>query len=518
MNGKNHAVKTVGMVMIIVTIGKLTGLYRDMLFAEHFGIVAPEAVAFDIASLIPRQFLDFIFASALSSSFIPIFCVYLERKSKREAFRLASNFICIITLSATALTVLLMVFSHQAVALFAPGLTDPWTVELSVRLLRIMLPTLILSSTAFSLVGVLQGLEEFNIPAAMSLISNGVIIVYYWFFLDRFGVFGLAAVFLIGWTTQVLIQLPSLIKLKFSFRPLLDFKDSGIKEVVLLMLPVMASAWVQPVNVTVNTRVASGLFGGSGEGIRALNTANTLYATITGIFIFSIANVVFTQFSKQKANNDEQQFGETVRGTLCAMFYLLMPMMTGLMLLSRRIISFVFERGEFDAHATELTSRALLFYSVGILGLGLQTILSRGFYASKNGKTPLLTGLVAITLNFLLSITLVGWLDVGGPALASAVSINITGLIMLAIMYRKNNGVFNRQAFISFLKMFVSAVVMAAVVWGVLSFVPAGGSFAGKIVGLAAPVGTGITAYVLFTYVLRVEETVWVVNKILRRV
>lgn len=511
---KNTAVKTVGMVMIIMLAGKMTGLLRDSFTAAYLGTKSVEANAFIYASSIPRNFLDFAFASAISSCFIPVFNSCIEKKGKKEASKLANNFITIILLLSILITAAAMVFSQQVVYIMGTKL-DRETQLAASELLRILLPTIVLSAAAFSVTGILQSLGEFNIPAAMSVISNLLIISYFIFFFGRLGIYGLAGVYLIGWGTQVLIQIPSLIKKGYFYKPYIDLKDSGIREIAGLVIPVMLSAWILPINSAINLNAVAKLE----QGGPTLTAANTLYSVITGILILSIANVIFPKLSKDIAQDNDEDFGETLRVTLRVLFFLLLPMMFGLIILGTPIVSVFYERGLFDAESTALTSTALAYYSLGMVGFGVQTILSRGFYANRDIKIPLLTGIVAIAVNAVLSFGLVDVIGVGGPALATSIAITITAVIMLYFMYRKNPVILNKRMVFDVLKMFIISLTMAAVVYLTMKILDAvfdGGSFAIKLVKLMCSTGIGVIWYMLLSYIAKIDEAKTVFSAISR--
>ena len=104
-----------------------------------------------------------------------------------------------------------MAFAPQLVELLAKGF-DAQTASLCAGLLRILFPTVFLTGLAFSMVGVLQSMGEFYIPAALSVASNGIVILYYLLFCRRFGIYGLAWAFLLGWAAQAVMQVPWLVR------------------------------------------------------------------------------------------------------------------------------------------------------------------------------------------------------------------------------------------------------------------------------------------------------------------
>ncbi len=515
MSEKNKsALKTVSFMMIITLFGKILGLLRDVTLASNFGS-SMEANAFMSASRIPRLFFDAVFAAAISSSFIPVFNEILEKKGKKEAFSFSNCFVSMVIVFTFLMTVFGILTAPYLTKLIA-GQFNPKTAVLCTQLLRVMFPTVLFTGIAYSFVGILQSMDEFSIPAALSIVSNGVIILYLLFFSQTFGVFGLAAAFLIGWAMQVVIQVPPLYKrgYRFRFRP--DFRQEGMKKVVVLMIPVMVSTWIQPINVAINTNFASGLFDGS--AVSTIEYANTLYTMIVGVFVLSIANVIFPELSRLTTNQDEKRFASTVHMTIKVMAFILIPMMVGLMCLSTPLIRLIYQRGDFTAFDTALTSRALFFFSLGMFGYGVQTILSRAFYARQDGKTPFISGVASIAANIILCFLLVKPFDVAGLAFASAMSSTVSALVLWVPMARKNKGLMDRQTALDILKMVACAAVMAALVIvlrnALLIRLP--DTFFGRIMVVGVPTAAGVLVYMVLTRLLGLQESRMVFDIIIK--
>lgn len=504
-DNNERAVRAAGSMMIITLVGKILGLVREMLLAANYGS-GMEANAFLTASRIPRVFFDAIFASAISASFIPIFNENLEKNGKKSAFEFTNKFITLIFLITALLTAVGIKFAPELTDLFAVGY-DSQTKALSTCLLILMFPTVIFTGMAYSFVGVLQSFDEFIIPAALSIVSNGIIIIYYLFFNRNMGVFGLSVAFLIGWTMQAIMQLPSLYKKGYKYCPSFAFKkDENINKVLALMLPVMVSTWVQPINISINTRFASNLY--EGAGVSAIEYANNLYTIIVGVFVLSVANVIFPRLSRMTANNEKNTFFNTVIMTVRILSFVVVPMTAGVMALSGPIISLIYERGAFDAFSTGITTSALLFFSLGMFGYGLQAILSRAFYAEKDGKTPFIAGLISIIINFILCKVLVGMMSVSGLALASAISSNIFGIILF-VSFRNKNRDSNMNGFItSIVKMIICALIMAAAVIPTRNILwNDSASMIMKIIAVGISVIVGIAVYIIMSKIIHLYET-----------
>ncbi len=512
-SGKS-TVKTVGFMMIITLVGKLLGLVREQLLAANYS-VGMEATAFITASRIPRTFFDAVFASAISASFIPIFSEYLEKKGKEEAFQLSNIFITMIVLVTCIMTVLGIVFAEPICWLFADGM-ETETAKICIKFSRILFPTIIFTGAAFSFVGILQSLEEFTIPAAMSIVSNAIIILYYLFLNDTFGIEGLTIAFLIGWLMQAVIQVPALHKKGYHYRFNFHFKEEGMKKIVLLMLPVMVSTWIQPINFVINTKFASHIrFPGYPEAaISTIDYANTLYTIIVGVLVLSISNVIFPKMSRMTSNHAEKDFGETICITLRSMLFLLIPMMLGLMVLSEPIVKLMYERGNFDSFATQTTARALFFFSLGMVGFGIQNILSRAFYAKQDGKTPFYSGLVSIAANIIFCFLLVDKMDVGGLALASAISSTLSALFLLVPLQKEYKNLIAKQNLTDLLKMLCSAAMMTIVAMllknSILSYQISG--IIGNLLVVVIPAAAGVIVYFILCYILAVPESRQVID------
>jgi len=507
MSKKSGAIRTVTIMMIITFAGKALGLLRDSTVGSYYGAGSVVGAAFNYASVLPRQFLDILFSSAVSASFIPVFNEVLEKQGRDKAFKLSHNFISVILSASVLVTIALMVLSGPVIrAIYGNG-NSAEAIALGADLLRIMLLTIVISCLAFSLTGVLQSLGEFNAPAAMGLVSNAVILAYFFLFMDRFGVYGLCVAYVAGWLAQLLIQLPFLIKNKFGFRFHIDLHDGGLKRIGLMMLPVMIGTWVTPINIVVNGNAAQMDSYGI-QSYNAITYANNLYTVLSGVLVLSVTNVIFPKLSVQAANADLKSFGTTMSQTIRALLFLLVPLSFGLAALSEPIIRIFYERGNFTSFDTYLTSSALIFFSVGICGFGLQNILIRGFYAFQDGKTPMLTSILAIAANFALSMSLVKVMGTGGPALASSVSITLAAAVMLWVLNRKVKGIAGRRLLIDVLKMLFMGLVMYAAVFYARDYLTGRltDNSMGRIGVIAIPAAAGAVIYAGLSLLLRLPE------------
>lgn len=418
-------------MMIATLFSKIAGLLRDVFIAAKYGTESMEAIAYSYASSLPVQLFDFTLGAAVLATFIPIFNSYMEKGDKKRAFEFSNNFINITVLVSATLSVLGIIFSKYIGNFIAPGLDDA-TQMLLQKLIIIVLPTTVFTTLAYSFVGILQSLGEFNIPAVISMVSNVVIIAYLLFF-DN--IYGLCVAMLIGWAMQFIIQIPSLVKKKYKYQFSLNFKDSGIKEAMILAVPILISSWVQPISLFVNKRYASAISGGG----PALDYANRFYIIVVGVFVLAITNYIFPALSKKAGAKDEKGFSEILVQSIRVMFLIISPIMIGMTLLSEDIIMLVYGRGNFDEYSIKLTASALQFFSFGMIAYGVNEILNKSFYSMKNAKIPMVASVVGIAVSVILSsLSVKVWnLGISGLAFSSAVSSFVVALILTIFVNNK---------------------------------------------------------------------------------
>ena len=247
--------------------------------------------------------------------------------------------------------------------------------------------------------------------------------------------------------------------------------------------------------------------------------STNLYLVIAGVFILSITNVIFPKLSRLTAEHQQDAFRQTINQTVHSSLFFVLPMAAGLMTLARPLISFLYGGGEFDAFSVDITSQALFWVSIGMVGYALQNILSRGYFAQQDGRTPLIAGAVSILVNIVLCMLLTEPLGVSGLAISSAVSSTVYALLLMIPLERRGEGVLTPAFVVDFGKMLLSAVCMAVVVWltrnwlgGIL---PSGKL--GELIQLGVCAVEGVAVYFLLVTLLGLEEA-RLVRDMLRRI
>lgn len=503
---KKGIIKTFTFMFSAIFLAKVLGLVRNIVFANFYG-TGFEATAFFTASRIPLQLLDMTLGAAISSTFIPIFNEYLQKDGKKRAIQFANNFLNVIIVVSLLLTILGIIFAPQIVSIIAPDL-EAQTLELTVQLIKILFPIMIFTAVAYVSVGFLQSMDEFRIPSIISVVANGILILYLAIFNNKFGIKGVAIAMLVGWATQILVQIPSVIKKGFKYKFSIDFKDEGLKKILKLAPPILISTWVQPINNIVNIRLASGLQ--DGQAVSALEYSYNLYLIIVGVFSYTLSNIIFPELSKLTADNNKSMIVEILNKSIKISLFLIIPMSVGIGVLSNDIIKLIYERGEFTATSTYLTGGALTYYAIGMIGYGLMEILNKAFYAMQDSKTPMKISALAIIMNILLSIGLVKVNDYLGLPLAASITSIITAILMIYAINKKMNGIVDKKTTVECAKTIVSALIMGVVVYLIAKI-----NIKHQIITLAVSVLSGVIVYFITMLVLK-SETIDEFKKIMK--
>lgn len=503
---------TAGFMAFATFAAKALGLIRDSLMGAYFG-TGIEADAFMAASKLPTTLFDVVIGGVISATFIPIFNEILTKEDKKEASIFANKFITMIIMVTLIISCIGILFANQLVTFMAPNF-DMQTHELAVKLTSVMFPMIIFTGIAFSFVGILQSYGEYNIPSIISLISNLAIIIYFILFGKKFGVMGLSVTMIISWSLQVIVQIPSLVKLKFRYRPNFHFRDRHIWSAILLAIPMLVSTWVQPLYTFVNARFASHMSG----AYSSLEYANRLYLIVTGVFSFVVTNLIFPKLSRANAGDNREEADSLVMMSLKAVIMVIAPLMMGIIILSRPITAIIYEHGAFKN--TDTVANALSCYAVGMVFLAVNEVLSKTFFSMKHSLTPMVTSVVSMIFNIVLVSSMYGFIKndaytlTGSLALAAACSSIVNAVLNAVMLMRKRKGMFRKDDVLTVIKVIISSAVMSVVVKVIYNLIDVySGSMAGNILVCGVCGACGIAVYALMLIVLRVKEITALITK-----
>lgn len=434
---RTNIASAAALVMIFFVLSRITGLAREIIIGAQFGTGA-DLDAYLAAFRLPDLFFQVVAGGALGSAFIPTFAAYWVGGAQGGAWLLFSRVLNAITLLLVLLAALGALFALPLVRhLIAPGFSAEQQ-ELTASLMRIMLAGSVVFGASGLIMGALNAVQHFLLPAAAPVVYNLAIIVGAAALGPLVGVYGLAAGVVVGSSLHLLVQVPALLRYGARYTPSLTLRDAGVREVVRLMGPRVLGLLFVQMHFLINTILASSLSGGS---LSALNYAWLLMLLPQGIFAQAIATAAFPTFAAQIAAGQAGAMRATFGQTLRTVLFLVIPAAAGLYVLRVPLIRSLWERGLFDSGSTQLVAYALQFYALGLIAHAALEIIVRAFYALHDTATPVAVGIGAMVLNILLSLWLVGWLSFGGLALANSVATTLEMALLLWLLRRRLGGI-----------------------------------------------------------------------------
>ena len=508
--------RAAGVVMIAYILSTLVGIVRGVVISGAFG-TSLELDAYNAANRVTELLFNLTAGGALGSAFIPLFTGYLTRKDTKGAWKLASGVFNALLLILVLVSVLMWIFAPLIVDKLLFSLVDnanPEMLSLTVKLLRTMLPTVIIFGVSGLVMGMLNAHQVFLWSAlAPSMYSLGQIVGTL-LLPKSLGVQRLAIGAVIGALGHLLLQVPSLFRLPNRFyERVAGFKDAAVRQVMKLMVPRIIGAGVVQLNFVANTII--GLSQGDGAA-SALTWAFTIMLMPQAAIAQSAGTASLPTLSAQVELGKFDEFKQTFAGIMRVMLMLTLPATVGMIILRVPIIRVLYERGSFDATSTQMVAWALLWYAVGLTAHSLVEVLSRAFYSMHDTKTPVIVGVIAMSGNIALSFAFsamfreMGWMPLGGLALANSLATTLECLALIILLSKRVNGLNMREILQTGVKSLLASLVMGGVLLLWLNFFGARNKFLVLIGGL----GLGVLVYALMIWLLKVPELQGIVNRL----
>lgn len=466
---RGAAVQSVAVAVGLLALGfaasRLLGLLRSVAIAHAFG-TDRELSAYWVAFRLPDLVFQVLAGATLSAAFIPTFSRVRMRQGEQAAWRLASDVLNLVSVATVAMAVLAYVLAPWVVPLLAPGLgvdtgRQAELQSLAVRLTRLMLISPILFGISGMITGILNARQHFLAPALAPLIYNLSIIAGALLFAETFGVFGLAIGVVVGSAGHLLVQLPWLRAAGMRWSPSLDLASQGVIDVARLMGPRVIGLAAAQMNFIVVLFFASFV---SDESISALTYAFLIAMLPVGVIGMAISTAVFPTLAQQAAAQQMEPLRESLAGSLRLILFLAIPASAGLALLAHPAVQLMLQRGAFTARSTDLVVGALVWYAFAVFAHAGVEILSRGFYAVADTRTPVLFAVLAVVVNAGLSAALVEPFGIRGLAAATSVAACIEFALLFVALSGCLGGLGRRGIGTSVLRTVAATSVMAEVI------------------------------------------------------
>lgn len=465
-------IKKTGLVGALTLLSRITGLVREMVYAQMFGASAfmdAFLVAFKIPNFLRRLFAE----GAFSQGFVPVISEYRHQRSHEETRELVSGVAGTLGSILFGVSVIGVLASPVLVFIFAPGFKGTeGKFEQAALMLRFTFPYIFFVSLTALFGGVLNSYGRFAVPAFTATLMNVVMIVFTAWLAAGSANPGLvmsAGVFVAG-ALQVTFQLPAVAKLGLLSWPTWRPRLEGVRRIGSLMLPGILGSSIGQISLLLDSFIASFLVDGS---IAWLYFADRLMEFPLGVFSIALATVILPGLSAHHAKASKEQFSATIDWALRLTLLLATPAAVGMLVFAGPITATIFGRGEFSEHDVHMTSYALMAYSFGMLFMGLVKVLAPGFFARQDTRTPVRAGIIALGLNVGLNLAIVlpaAHAGFAAPHALLAISTSLSAALNTVLLLRglRRAGVYSPAAGWPTLMMRIvmaNAVMAGALLW-----------------------------------------------------
>lgn len=454
---------TIGMYTLI---SRVLGFARDVTIASGLG-ASMLSDAFFVAFRLPNYLRRLFAEGAFNSAFVPMYAGMLAGEGKEKAQRFSSEAMSFLIVLLLIVTGLFIVFMPQVMVVLAPGFSDdPGKFTLTVTLTRITMPYILFISLVSLLGGVLNSLQKFAAAAATPIIMNLCLIIVPWLIdpLTPTGAHALAIAVMVSGVAQWLWLVHFCAK--EGMLPKLQYPrlTADVKRLLVIIAPVALGAGVAQVNLFIDTIIATHF----DSGVSYLYYADRINELPLAVIGIALGTALLPMLSRLIREGKAEEANRCQNRAIEFGLFMSLPSAAALIVMAQPIIAVMFERGEFGSEETVATYQALRAFAMGLPAFILVKILSPGFYAKQDTKTPFKIALVCMLLNLVLNLALMGVFRHVGMALATSIAGWVNVLLMAVILIRRGWFAFSPGIMRQVSKVLLACLAMAGVLEHVL--------------------------------------------------
>ena len=502
MTNTQKVAQSAAMIAIFTLISKFLGFLREILIAYTYGSGYETDTYF--LAMTATVIVMTIVGAALNTTLVPIFTEIDKKSGKEGKLKFLNNILNMVFFLTIILALLGFVLSPKVIKILARGFEGE-QFQLAVKLNRIGLPIIIFLGFTYVFSGYLHSSEIFGPPAIMGLPYNLVFIIFMVFFAKEGQIEGLMLVSVIAASTQFLIQVPAIKHQGYKYSLDIDLKDPYLRKALFLVIPVLIGSAVHQLNTIVDKTLASSLVEGS---ISALTYASRINDLIVSVFVMAITTVVYPMLAKAFNDEDYLQVKKIMGLGINIILIITVPATIGILILSEPMIKIFFQRGAFTETATIMTSKALVFYSIGLIGSSIRMLLNRVYYSFQDTRSPMINGITGVAANIGLNLLLIDSMGHAGLALATSISTTFASLLLFINLRKQLGKIGLKQYLICFFKSLLASIIMGTVVYlmyfKLTPLLPS--LWIVQLLMLLLSVGVGVVLYIILCSALGIRE------------
>lgn len=492
---------------VATAASRVAGLAREVVAAGYYGISGPMSaftIAFQVPNLIRALFAD----AALQPAFVPVFTELIGRKQYREAFRLASTLLLLITMVLGAITALFVLLAPVVMPVFAPGFEGE-VLDLTVSLSQVLFPILILLGISGVVVGILNSYDRFGAFAIAPLFWNLtiilVLVVLEPLFHGQDRIYAYAIGILVGTAVQLAIPVWDLRHTPFRFKWSFDWRNPGVRRVLLLMLPVTISLGLINFNLLINSFFGSLV---SDQAPAAIDKAFRIYQLPQGIFSVAIATVLFPTLARFANAGEIDNLRSTMANGMRQILFVLLPAAAAILALSDPMIRLVYQRGEFNPAETAIVATALFWFAFSLPTNGLYLLQTRTFFSLQRPWQATALATIDLVVSAVAALVLYKPFGVGGIVAGTGIGTSTAVVAQAVILRRRFGGLEMGRLLSAAARISIASAGLAGASWLVWKALDQllGRGLAGQIISLGSGLAIGAAVYFLVAKLLRIAE------------
>lgn len=414
-NNAPSLVKSSFSITVVLLAAKLLSFVRDMLLANYLGASELSDVFLSSSSIL-FLFTSFV-SSPFAASYLPIATEHYLHNPERGKSPFFGKLYSAAFLTGAVLLLLTLVFLHPLIELIVPGFS-PAAKEQMTQMVLLQLPVILIVLLSGVTGGNLRLLGRLSLAEA----SNGVTALVYVLYLLAFRAHITAAG--LGISTVAAYGASFFLCAAAAARGGIPLRfcrirrgDREVREILLAMLPFLLAGCAKQLNSVVDRMVASLLDSGS---VTIQSYASKLTVTEVGLISTAVSMVIFTQASRLCAEHNREELAALVSSGIKFVSFLVIPCCIGTIVYRYEIVSVLFGRGAFTQESVRLTANTMMIYAAGMIGAGMEDVLTRTMYAAQHRKFPAAVGAVSVLLNMALNLLLYRPFGIYGLAAASS--------------------------------------------------------------------------------------------------
>jgi len=445
-------------------LSRLLGLWRDRLLAGQFG-AGDTLDVYYAAFRLPDLIYNLLIMGALSAGFIPVFVGLWNKKEEasQSAWRFVNSILNILLIGLCLLGVLFFILAPYLMELITPGFGGQ-KLALTVLMTRLMFLSPIFLGISAIFGSILQSLKRFLAFSLAPIFYNLGIIFGILFLAPRFGVLGLAYGVLLGGFLHLLIQSGPVWFSGFKYQAIIDWRNEGVLRLAKMIVPRALTLAISQLNFLAITVLASGLAVGS---LAIFNLSYNIWTFPLGVFAGSLAIAVFPTLAENVAKKDWSAFADNFSSNFRQIAFLVLPASVLFVVLANPIIRVILGTGKFGAADVALAVKSLIFLALGLLAESLILLLTRGFFAFEDTKTPFWLGLASSVVRIGSAWFFSFCFGVAGLALGFSLGGIFYMVLLWFFLYKKTSNLRGAEIALGLFKMAVASFLAGAVSWAI---------------------------------------------------